>query len=231
MADRREIYALPLLLPIVALAGGSVETMKRGATGLLNWFGLILFSCLSFIIWLGWLAFVSGWPARLNTRMQFLSGLSSANINWLMLLLAVLATLAWLFIIVNTKRSNRAALTTWAVGVTMVWALLMTLWLPWIDSARSYQAVFSQLQAALPKHACVNTKNFTDAELALLHYHADIKAIAFEDAQKLECDIYIIHDTTSKNVYQPGKQWKQIWRGKRATDKRNEGFRMFKYYQ
>ena len=231
VADRREIYALPLLLPIVALAGGSVETMKRGATGLLNWFGLILFSCLSFIIWLGWLAFVSGWPARLNTRMQFLSGLNSASINWLMLLLAVLATLAWLFIIVNTKRSNRAALTTWAVGVTMVWALLMTLWLPWIDSARSYQAVFSQLKVALPKHACVNTKNFTDAELALLHYHADIKAIAFEDAQKLECDIYIIHDTTSKNVYQPGKQWKQIWRGKRATDKRNEGFRMFKYYQ
>ena len=231
VADRREIYALPLLIPIVTLAGGSVEIMKRGATGLLNWFGLILFSCLSFIIWLGWLAFVSGWPAKLNARMQFLSGLAEVNINWLMLFFAILATLAWLFIVVNTKRSNRAALTTWAVGVTMVWALLMTLWLPWIDAARSYQLIFSELRVALPKYACVNTKNFSDVELALLHYYADVKAIAFEDTQKLDCDIYIIHDSTNKNRYEPDGKWQKIWSGKRATDKRSEGFRMFKYRQ
>lgn len=231
VADRREIYALPLLIPIVTIAGGSVEIMKRGATGLLNWFGLILFSCLSFIIWLGWLAFVSGWPARLNVRMQYLSGLTEGNINWPMLIFALLSTLTWLLIVVNTKRSNRAALTTWAVGITMVWALLMTLWLPWIDSARSYQQIFVQVQIALPKHACVNTKNFSDTDLSLLYYYVDIKGIAFEDAQQLDCDIYIIHDNSAKNRYEPGKKWRKIWSGRRANDKRNEGFRMFKYLQ
>ena len=231
VADRREIYALPLLLPIVALAGGSIETMKRGATGLLNWFGLILFSLLSFILWLGWLAFITGWPARLNVRMQYLSGLATANINWITFILGLLATLAWLFIIINTKRSNRAALTTWAVGVTMVWALLMTLWLPWIDSARSYAAVFSELKAVMPRHACVNTKNLSTTELGLLHYHAGVIAIPANAAQKLDCDLYLIQDSSSKNRDQPGDNWQLIWSGKRVTDKRGAGYRLFKFIQ
>ncbi len=231
IADRREIYALPLLLPIVALAGGSIETMKRGATGLLNWFGLILFSILSFILWLGWLAFVSGWPAKLNMRMQYLSGLADANVNWLTFILGLLATLAWLFIIINTKRSNRAALTTWAVGVTMVWALLMTLWLPWIDSARSYQQVFGAVKTALPKHACVNTKYLSGSELSLLHYYTGIKGIAVENAQRADCDIYLVQDSSYKNRFEPGNNWKQIWQGKRATDKRGAGYRLFKFKQ
>lgn len=34
--------------------------------------------------------------------------------------------------------------------MTLVWALLMTLFLPWLDAAKSYRPVVAQMDAALP---------------------------------------------------------------------------------
>ena len=41
-ANTIDVDALTLLIPLVAMAGGSTETLKRGAAGALNWFGLRL---------------------------------------------------------------------------------------------------------------------------------------------------------------------------------------------
>jgi 4-amino-4-deoxy-L-arabinose transferase-like glycosyltransferase len=59
-ATARDTNALPLLLPLVALGAGSVEQLKRGAAAALNWFGIILFALIGFLIWLGWFAMMTG---------------------------------------------------------------------------------------------------------------------------------------------------------------------------
>lgn len=225
-APSSEVYALPLLLPLAVLAGGSVESLKRGAAGALNWFGLILFGIMGLLIWLGWTAMMSGWPPKLATRMHVLSGLSEASFSMIELLAAIFVTVIWL-ISINTKRSNRAAITDWALGITMAWSLLMTLWLPFIDAAKSYKPMMMSLSAAMPKkYACINSRDFGNPQQALLDYYTDLRVQPFESMQRLGCDLYLIQDERGNEKIDPGRDWKLIWEGKRAADRR-ENYRLF----
>jgi 4-amino-4-deoxy-L-arabinose transferase-like glycosyltransferase len=228
-ADSRDIHTLPFLLPLALLAGGSVESLKRGAAGLLNWFGLILFGCLSSLIWLGWFAMTTGWPTKLAGRMKILSGTFEPQIDWLALATALVATLIGLIVIYNTKRSNRAAITDWAVGMTMTWSLLMTLWLPWIDSAKSYETVMSSLKNALPEdYLCIASHRLGAPQMALLDYYTNIRTQPSENGQRIGCDLYLIQDERGSEKFEPGSDWKLIWQGKRASD-RWESFRLYQY--
>ncbi|BCM25915.1 ArnT family glycosyltransferase [Methyloradius palustris] len=225
--NTREIYALPLLLPIAILAAGSVETLKRGAASALNWFGLILFAMIGILIWLGWFAMMTGWPATLSRRMKILSATPDPHLSIFALVAALTATIIWLLVVINAKRSNRAAVTDWAVGITMAWSLLMTLWLPWIDHAKTYEHVVAEIKHALPAHYdCIIGRDISDSQLALLHYYANIRTEQAQNNSQLNCDFYLIQDDRDRSKYQPGDEWKLIWQGKRPTDRR-ESFRLY----
>jgi 4-amino-4-deoxy-L-arabinose transferase-like glycosyltransferase len=229
-ADSSEIYALPLLLPLAALAGGSIETLKRGAAGLLNWFGLMLFGAMGFLIWLGWIAMMTGWPAKLNERMQVLSGTDLLHFHWLAFIAALAISLTWLLVVNNSRHSNRAAVTDWAVGITMTWSLLMVLWLPWIDSAKSYRSVMTSMASSMPtNYACVNSRNLGSSQAALLDYYTSIRTQPFEIVQRIDCDLYLIQDERGREKIEPGSDWKLIWQGKRPAE-RHESFRLFQHH-
>ena len=105
----------------------------------------------------------------------------------------------------------------------------MTLWLPLIDSARSYKDVFSGLVTALPaKYACVKSQSLGASQRDLLHYYANIKTLPFESEQSLNCDLYLIEDEKGEQLIVPGNGWKLIWSGKRVAE-RSESFRLFQY--
>jgi 4-amino-4-deoxy-L-arabinose transferase-like glycosyltransferase len=223
----KEVFTLPLLIPLTAMAGGCIETLKRGTAGALNWFGLILFGLMSGLIWLGWLAMLTGNPAKIKARLTFLSGMNHINFNMIAFIIAVAVTLIWLFAILRSQHSNRSSATNWAIGMTAVWTLLMTLWLPMIDSARSYQSVFSSLKQALPEQfACVSSNRLGDAQRDLLHYYTNLKTQNIELAGALNCDLYLIQDERNREKVEPGSEWKQIWNGKRVSERR-ESFRLF----
>ena len=227
--DDREIFALPLLLPLTVLASGSVETLKRGAASALNWFGLMLFGLLGFVVWLGWFAMMTGSPAKLQSRMQFLSGSQSAEFNFVAFIIAICVTLVWLFAIFRSQHTNRSSVTNWAIGMTMTWTLLMTLWLPWINAAKSYKQVMTSLESALPEsYACINSKQLGEGQRDLLHYYTNIIVLPLETAQRLDCDLYLIQDTRGETKVEPGPDWKLIWQGKRASERR-ESFRLFQH--
>ena len=226
-ADRKDIFALPLLIPLTAMAGGSIETLKRGTAGALNWFGLILFGLMSGLIWLGWIAMISGSPSKIKERLTFLSGITQLHFNFIAVAFAIAVSLIWLFAIFRSQHSNRSSATNWAIGMTCVWTLLMTLWLPMIDSARSYNGVFTQLKNVLPKeYACITSNHLGESQRDLLHYYANVKTQAFETEQNLNCDLYLIQDEKGREKIEPGSDWKLIWNGKRISDRR-ESFRLF----
>ena len=224
-----EIFALPLLVPLTAMAGGSIETLKRGTSGALNWFGLILFSLTSGLIWLGWLAMMTGNPAKIKVRMIFLSGLQTLNFNIIAFALALAISLIWLLAILRSQHSSRSSATNWAIGMTCVWTLLMTLWLPMIDSARSYHDVFTSLKQALPKKfACISSNHLGMAQSDLLHYFANVKVQTGETEGVLSCDLYLMQDERNSKKIEPGSDWKLIWNGQRAAERR-ESFRLFQH--
>lgn len=224
----KEINALPLLLPLVALAAGSVEQLKRGAAAALNWFGVMLFGLMGILIWLGWFAMLTGHPTKIKERMQFLSGMRDTDFYWVSFITAAFITLIWLVVCMRAKQTNRSTVTNWAVGITFAWGLLMTLWLPMIDSAKSYRPLFTSLSKALPKnYHCMNSLNVGQSQRLLLNYYTDIRLQPFEWTQRLSCDLYLIQDERGTGKMQPGSEWQLIWKGKRVTD-RKESFRLFK---
>ena len=227
--ERREIQILPLLLPLAALAGGSVETLKRGAAGALDWFGMLLFGLMGSLIWLGWFAMLTGKPAKIAERMQFLAATQEAHLNFPALAAGLTVTIIWLFVIANSKRSNRGAITNWAVGMTMAWGLLMSLWLPWIDNARGYKHVMKPLQQAMPAgQHCINSYGVGLAQTALLDYYTGLRLQpqASLNAAKPQCNLYLIQEDRSHPSMTPGPEWQLLWSGSRAMDRR-ESFRLF----
>lgn len=222
-----DVNTLTLLVPLVAMAGGCAETLKRGAASALNWFGLTLFGLIGILIWLGWIAIMTGHPAKLSERMHILSGLPEAHINMLSLIIALFATLIWV-ITINAKRSNRAAVTDWAVGITMAWTLLMTLWLPMIDSAKSYQGVMLSLEKALPaQYNCINSNGFGKPQQALLDYYTNLRVIPLEKSPELKCDLYLVQEDKHHEHINIGNDWELIWQGKRPAD-RHEKFSLYR---
>ncbi len=227
-ADSRDIHALPLLLPLALLATPAVDRLARGAASALDWFGVMLFGTLGFLVWLGWFAMMTGTPARLAQRMHKLSLAYVPEFNWLTFVLALGLTAVWAAVVLKTnKRTNRAAVTDWAVGMTLVWGLVMTLWLPWLDATKSYASTFDSLHKALPaNYACITSRDVGDSQRAALDYHANVRVQRFEEVQYLGCDLYLIQDERGGDEVDPGPNWRLIWEGKRPSD-RKENFRLF----
>lgn len=226
-SEKKDIFALPLLIPLTLLAGGCIETLKRGAAAALNWFGLMLYGLIIGIIWLAWSSMQTGWPAKLKERLTFLSGLTSLDTPWYYLTVAVLVTLIWLLAIFRSQHSNRAAATNWAIGMTAIWTLLMTLWLPMIESARSYQSVFTGLQATIKTpDACMNSYGLGSAQQDFLHYYTNIKTNTVINAQEANCELLLIQDRRRTTKLMPGEDWTLIYQGKRISDRR-ESYRLY----
>ncbi|HQR60848.1 MAG TPA: glycosyl transferase [Methylophilaceae bacterium] len=229
-ADNRDILTLPLLLPLAIMGGAAVEKLQRGAASALDWFGIAMFGTLGFLLWLGWFAMMSGYPTRLAARAHKLSEAYVPHFNWLIFVAALTVTLVWWLVVFKTnKRSNRAAVTDWAVGITMVWGLLMTLWLPWLDATKSYHSMFASMQQSLPRqYACITSRGLGDSQRALLDYYLDIKAQRLELSQRIDCDLFLVQDERRRALGSPGPEWKLIWQGKRPSDRR-ERFWLYQY--
>ncbi len=222
-SDRSEVNALPLLVPLTALAAGSIETLKRGAAGALNWFGLILFGLLIAIAWLGWWAMLNGTPAKLYHRLSYLSGLQTIPFNVLYGVIAVAVTLIWFSSVVRSKHSNRSSATNWAIGMTCAWTVFMSLWLPMIEAARTYRPIFEDLRKHLPEqYTCVSSRNIGSSQTDLLHYHAGIRL----QADSTVCDLLLIEDQPGKRHALPGDDWQLIWEGQQSRQSK-EFFRLF----
>jgi len=228
-ASSRDIHALPFLLPLALLAVPAVDSLRRGAASALDWFGVMLFGSFGFLIWLGWFAMMTGAPERLAQRMHKLSAAYIPQFSLTAFLLALALTLVWGAVVFKTnKRSNRSAVTDWAVGMTLVWGLVMTLWLPWLDAAKSYAGTFESMRRALPAgYACITSRNLGESQRAAIDYHANLRVQRFEAEQYLGCDLYLIQDERGKDKIDPGPNWRLIWEGKRPSDRR-ESFRLFR---
>lgn len=227
-AESRDIHALPLLLPLALLATPAVDRLARGAASALDWFGVMLFGTLGFLVWLGWFAMMTGIPAKLAQRMHKLSSAYVPEFSWLAFLMALGLTAVWAAVVLKTnKRTNRAAVTDWAVGMTLVWGLVMTLWLPWLDATKSYQSVFESLRKAVPQqYVCITGRGVGDSQRAALDYYANLHVQRFELVQNLGCDLYLIQDERGRQKIDPGSDWKLVWEGRRPSDRR-ESFRLY----
>lgn len=171
-----ELLALPALAQLAALA---LPVMRRGSLAALDWFALMFFSLFALVIWVLWIALLTGEPAQPAANIARLAPGYHAHLEPLPTVLALLATLAWAAVV--AWRAGRHRHPLWkgmvlsAGGVTLVWTLVGTLWLPVLDYASTYRGLATAMARALRADAAgpapaVRAVGLTHAQEALVGY-------------------------------------------------------------
>jgi hypothetical protein len=174
--DDKDRALLPTLSSVAVLAAFALPTLRRSASALIDWFALLFFSACAAVIWVVWVAMHTGVPAKPAANVAKLAPGFEAQFGALPFVLALTASVAWLALVAWRTGAHRPAL--WkslvlpAAGTTLCWLLLMTLWMPLLDHARSYAPMAQQLGKLLPSQACVYAVNLTESQIAALRYHA-----------------------------------------------------------
>lgn len=214
-----QVLLMPFLIPLSTIAAGSIETLRRGAASALNWFGIILFSTLLSLIWLGWSAMLTGYPQKTYERMQFLAQTNQSHFNVFILIIAILLTVIWIFSMIKTRITNRSCTTNWSIGLTVSWALLMALWLPWINHKKDFGPLFLSMEKVIQDKTCLTTHNINDAQIDLVDYYLNIKAT--READRSNCHYLLVYQSHKKDLPPMTENWKLVWSGKQPGDKNN----------
>ena len=223
-ADAPKITALlPALVPLTLLAATGAGRLRRGAAGAFDWFGMMTFSLVAALIWLGGVAMLSGEPARVAKNFSKPAPGFVAEFSALTILLAIAVTIAWIVVMLRTPRSPWRATARWSVGLTTVWVLLMALWLPWIEYGKTYRGVSADLRQALGPHpGCIARRGLGLAQRASLDYFNGIRTIAGNRAG--ECR-YLITQATPRT--EKGLSGWQLLRETSRPGDRNERLRLY----
>ncbi len=226
--DRSLLLSLP---PMAALAAFALPTLQRSVASLIDWFTLLFFTGCAFIIWVIWIAMQTGVPRQPAANVAKLAPGFEPSFSWLAFLAAVLATLAWAWLVKWRAGRQRAAV--WksmvlpAGGATLCWLLLMTLWLPLLDYARSYGPLSRQLAARVDPNACVEVYGLNSGQVTAFQYHGRLELR--QAAAKAACPYLVVdadaQSTLSDTVDMP--EWAFLATLRRPTDK-NENVLLYK---
>ncbi len=171
-ADRSLLLALPAL---AALAAFALPTLERSVAALIDWFTLLFFSGCAFIIWVIWIAMQTGVPQQPAANVARLAPGFQHSFSVTPFLIALAATLAWLWLV--KWRIGRHPAAIWkslvlpAGGAALCWLLLMTLWLPLLDFARSYAPLVQRTMAVLQQASCVDVHRLSRGQIAAFEFH------------------------------------------------------------
>ena len=184
-SDRSLLLGLPAL---AALAAFALPTLSRSVGALIDWFTLLFFSGCAFIIWVIWISLQTGVPAKPAANVAKLAPGFEPSFSALAFVAALAATLAWAWLV--KWRTGRHRSVIWkslvlpAGGAALCWLLLMTLWLPVLDYARSYHPVVRGVQRHIDQPGCVEVFGLSRAQVAAFRYHGqmDLRVAAREGA-------------------------------------------------
>ena len=249
---------LKLLPPLALMAAFGLPTMKRGTINAIDWFSVMVLTLLGAVLWLFWIAKLTGWPAQLAKNALKLVPGFRPEFGIVAFIVAAAATLGWVFL-VHWRLSRQPSVLWRAVvlssgGLILLWVLLMTLFLPDLNYARSYASVAQQIAARLPADAgCIDT-NVGPAQRASFAYFGHLPLAGVEHGR---CDFLLVQDSTGHKPGQPGavekalaqgrvmqhgdgiwggrdvlqdfrpRDWTLLWEGRRPSD-RDERFRLYR---
>lgn len=174
-ADRSLLLGLPAL---AALAAFALPTLQRSVTALIDWFTLLFFSGCAVTIWVVWIAMQTGVPAKPAANVARLAPGFEPGFSLVAFAVALGATLCWAWLVKWRAGRHRAAI--WkslvlpAGGAALCWLLLLTLWLPLLDYARSYKKLALDVARATGTPECVEVHGISLAQVAALRYHGQL---------------------------------------------------------
>ena len=215
-ADRALLLALPALAVLAAFA---LPTLSRSVAALVDWFTLLFFTSSAIAIWVVWISTQTNIPAKPAANVAKLAPGFVPEFSVLTLLVALVASAAWCALVGWRVGRHRAAI--WkslvlpAAGSTLSWLLLMTLWLPMLDYARSDAPQVRAIVSVVGQPSCVLAHHLSRNQVAALQYHGQLQLVATDSGST--CDWLIAAADTPVPRTSP-HHWREQRRIARPTD-------------
>ncbi|MEJ8813411.1 hypothetical protein WKW77_20155 [Variovorax ureilyticus] len=173
-SERSLLLGLPAFATLAAFA---LPTFRRSVAALIDWFTLLFFSGSAIIIWVIWVAMQTGVPAKPAANVAKLAPGFVPQFSLAPFLFALTATLAWAWLVRWRTGRHRAALWKTLVlpagGAALCWMLVMTLWLPVLDFARSYVPQVNAIAERVGQPGCISELALGRPHIAALRYHGN----------------------------------------------------------
>ena len=220
-------YALPVLVPLSVIAAGAANSLPQRVATTLDWLCRVVFGLLALALWWGWIEMMfQGHPPEWSWLARYLPMDFKPAFQGFALAAAVALTLAWVLLLPRLSEWEIRPLLSWTAGLTLVWGLVSTLWLPWLDYAKSYRGMFASMQRALPAdHGCLASQSLGEHERAMLEYVTGIISGRREVQPDARCDFLLLQGRAGDRV-QLQDGWQLVWEGSRPGDN-SERFSLF----
>ncbi len=217
--DAHLALALPLIVPLALLAALEIDSLRRGFSGALDWFGILTFGLAALIMWVLWIdAYVNGMPGNVARLFRDTEAGYQPSFHLGSMLAALSLTALWIVLVRPARRSNRRAVLNWAAGVTLIWGLVTTIWLPYLDSRRSYRWTVEAAAQHLPTEGCVASRNLGEPQRALFDYFSGIKTVREEVQPLHDCPALLVQYSRIDAPPDVPAGWDIAWSGARRGD-------------
>jgi len=136
---------------------------------------------------------------------------------------ALAGTLAWVAVV--RWRTGRHREAVWkslvlpAGGVALCWLLLMTLWLPMLDYARSARPLVTRLASHVPRDACIAAPGMASPNVAALEVFGRWRVDARADAAMASGCEFLLSATRTKPLPAAPLGWVNVAEVRRPTDR------------
>jgi len=224
--ERTLLLSLPSLACLAAFA---LPTLRRGFSALIDWFTLLFFTGGAVIIWVVWLSLQTGWPAQPAINVGRLAPGYVSEMEWGHTALAMLVTALWCVLVIwrigKNPRFIWKSLVLPATGAILCWVLLMTLWMPLLNYARSYKPLAIQVKRLVNDTKCIYSFGLNRSQIAGLSFHGDFK---FNDLKtnlsQVECVWLITNPETlaKTSTVIDSELWEKYKVIRRPADKRED---------
>lgn len=220
---------LPLVPPLALLAAAGIPSLRRGAANAFDWFAVMTFGVFGVLVWLAWTAQVFEWPPGLARSLQRMAPEFTLTGTMMQAIVGITIVLVWIALILRLPRTPDRAPSNWAMGMTMLWCLAVTLLLPWFDHARNYRPLAESLASALVSEQalCVATLGLTSSHRATLDYYTGLRPQKVRE-NETSCRFLVVYDDELAFAQLPSWQWRQVWEYRHAGGKRLEVFRLYR---
>jgi 4-amino-4-deoxy-L-arabinose transferase-like glycosyltransferase len=220
-ADARELYLMPILLPLALLASAGIERLPPAVGPALAKLGKGSFGAIALALWLGWIALLTGWPAPLASVLADFQPGYVGQFSGPAFLIAIIGTAAWALAVCPHATTAQLGVLQWTFGVTLSLVLVGTLWLPYLDAGKSYRGMIESLLVHVPSDTCVSSRALGEPQRAMLHYYGGLKTVREEVVPGAQCSALLVQGWRRSGAPAPGPEWVAVWEGARPGD-RNE---------
>ena len=217
-SDRALLLGLPAL---AVLAAFSLPTLTRGGAAAIDWFSVFFFSLSALVIWVVYVAMQTGVPAQPAANVVRLVPGFKTTFSVAALVLAAIATLAWVWLVQWRTGRNRhpiwKSMVLPASGVALCWLLLMTLWLPLLDHARSYRPLIDRIAQHVPRGSCVASADLARGQGVALEYLGGYRLDTAHSPASTTCPFWLRQEARRSTLPAPSG-WTLVARERRPTD-------------